>query len=77
LIRFITPATKYLKVVIPAKVLRQAQDRELAERPESRRALDAGSVIPDRIRDRHDGVGLVNRRINRKSGKIDLDFKSS
>ena len=41
----ITPATKYIKVVIPAKVLRQAQDHELAEWPESRRALDAPGLL--------------------------------
>ena len=39
----ITPATESIKIVISAKVPRQAQDRERAEWPESRWALDAGS----------------------------------
>ena len=43
MINYINLAIKDLNIVIPAKVLRQAQDRELAEWPESRRALDAGS----------------------------------
>jgi hypothetical protein len=46
-------AIKYLKVVIPAKAGIQAG------------ALDAGSVIPDLIRDRHDGVRLFNCRVKK------------
>ena len=65
---FITPANKYIKVVIPAKVLRQAQDHELAEWPESRRALDApGSSPGQAYQVRHDGVSLFNCRVNKLS----------
>ena len=48
--------------VIPAKVPRQARDPEVVEWAGIKckkygEFLDAGSVIPDLIRDRHDGYG--------------------
>ena len=45
--QFITPALKYIKIVIPRK-----RDRVIQIE------MDAGSVIPASIRDRYDGVSL-------------------
>jgi hypothetical protein len=56
----ITPAIKCLKVVIPANPGSESR----AGPGIQARALDAGSVIPDLIRDRHDGVSLFNCRDN-------------